>query len=103
MKKKFQPAVRILRSRAKPSRALTTLQFPDQGSLSSPRSWVIRGPSSIRIVPTLRVGVMSFPDKHGCTFKLGYAQQLRSATVKRLSDRRFQAAPCRQTSHTYSD
>ena len=57
MKKKFQPAAWTLRSSAKPSSPWTTLHLPEQGSVSSPRYFVIRGRSSIRIVPTSRVGV----------------------------------------------
>ncbi len=59
--KEVPPAAWILRSRAKPSSPQTTLHFPEQDSLSSSRNFVIRGRSSIRTVPTFRVGVTNPP------------------------------------------
>jgi len=83
MKRKFQPAAWILRSRANPSSPRTTLHLPEQESHSSPRNFVISGRSSIRMVPILRVGVINPPQEYRSRLsKRSHHEQQQDASIK---------------------
>src|SRR6185437_8993645 len=64
MKKKFHPALWILRSRVKVSQDLTIRQLPENDSVPSCITWDNGGISSIRIVPTCMDCGMHSPENY---------------------------------------